>query len=467
MDVLEQMRLFMEPESIALVGVSRSTDHPFGLLRNLLAYGFSGDIYPVNPSADQILGVRTYPAIKDLPDDIDLTVIMTPRDTTLALVEESVEKGLKAIIIVAQGFGDADEKGKSLQSRIIDTAKRGGARIIGPNTFGVTNAFQSMSTALPMLEMERSPIGIISQTGIPFLGTSRFKFGKIIDIGDTCDIDVADALCYFEEDPEITVVALQIEGIQDGRRFAHVVGRVVKKKPVLVLKGGRSEAGARAALSHTGSIAGADEVYDATFKQRGLIRVNDLEELEDMGLAFSRLPPMKKRGVGVMSWAGSTGVLTVDACDAYGLEVPLLSDAAIDRIRELSPPAWLPIENPVDLWACAGLVKFDAESLKFGFRTIMEALLNQESIGAVLVIIPDFHTLFQSEDWDISEIVHEVAEDYKEQPIVFSILGAWGKTTERLEEKRNMVVFRSHERAVRALSRLWEYAAISNPDSRL
>ena len=460
MSILDEMKLFMEPKSIALIGVSRSTEGAiFSPLGNLLSYGYAGSIYPVNPSAEQILGVKAYPSIKDLPDNVDLTVILTPRDTVPGVLKECVDNGLRTIIVVAQGFADSDDEGKALQSEMVNIIKEGRARLIGPNTFGVTNAFLDMSTALAKMELERTPIGIISQTGVPFLGTSRFKFGKVIDVGDTCDVDVSDALEYLDNDPQTSVVVLQIEGVQDGMRFKEVVSRVVKNKPVLALKAGRTKAGARAAQSHTGSMVGRDEVYDAMFKQCGVIRLDDIEEMEDLSLAFAQLPPMKGRGVTVMSWAGSTGVLSVDACEENGLVAPSLSTSTVSRIRELAPPDWLPVDNPVDLWACVGLSGFNPKNFKSAFRTILDALLNEDSSDAVVVIIPDYLELFPSDDWDISGVVLEAVENHRDRPIVFSILGPWGKLTEKLEQNKNVVVFRSCERAIRALSRLQEYYA--------
>jgi len=461
MDTINHMKKFMEPKSIALIGVSRSTEGAiFNPLGNLLSYGYSGNIYPVNPSANEIQGVKTYSNIKDLPDDVDLTVILTPRGSTPSVVKECVENGLKSIIVVAQGFADSDEEGKSLQSEMVNSIKKGGARIIGPNTFGVTNAFIKMSTALARLKIEESPIGIISQTGLPFLGTSRFKFGKVIDVGDTCDIDVADALEYLKDDPETTVVVLQVEGIQNGQGFIDIANQVTKKKPILALKSGRSEAGARAAQSHTGSIVGKDEIYDAIFKQCGIIRLDDIEEMEDFSLAFSQLPLMKGKGVSVMSWAGSTGVITVDACEKYGLEVPLLSDKTINSIKELAPPDWLPVNNPIDLWACVGLSGFNPRNFKSAFKKILEALLNEEKTNAVLIIIPDYLALFNSDIWDISSVMSEILEKYKDIPIVFNILGPWDELTEKLEQNKNTVVFRSCERAIKALSQLYRYSEI-------
>ncbi|MEW6615982.1 MAG: CoA-binding protein [Thermodesulfobacteriota bacterium] len=458
MNTLEEMRCFMEPESIALIGVSRNTDsNSFNVLKNLIDYGFQGKIYPINPKADEILGFKAYTDIRNIPENIDMAVIITPRDTVPDRVKECAEKGVPALIIIAQGFADSDNEGKMLQERVIEIARKGKTRIMGPNTFGVINAYRDLSTALPRFELAKTPVGVISQSGIFFVGLSNIIFGKAIDIGDCCDVDFADSLSYFEHDNDIKVVLLHIEGISEGQRFFEMAKRVSKKKPLIGLKSGKSEIGRVAAQSHTGSVAGKDEVYDAVFKETGVIRVNDEEEAEDLIKSFLTFPPMKGKKIGIMTWAGSTGVITVDACEKYGLEVIDLSESTLDMIRELSPPSWLPLGNPVDIWACMGLKGFNPVNFRNEFKIILEALLADEGSNGVVAIIPDFLVLFYSELWDISTVVKEAAEKYPNKPIAFSIFGPKGELTEKLNETGKTLVFNSCEKAVNALVKLNAY----------
>jgi acyl-CoA synthetase (NDP forming) len=455
MNIMKQMKLFMEPRSIAVVGITRSAGvGAFNPVETLLNCGFAGKIYPVNPNAEQILGLKAYPNVKVIPEDIDLALISTPRDTVPPLVRECVEKGIKAIIVIAQGFADADEEGKALQAQIVKIAKEGGARIIGPNTFGLTNVFCDFSTTPGLSQTERNPIGVISQTGLFFLGFPRLKFGKVIDLGNACDIDPADALAYFEDDPDIKVIVLHIEGIQEGKNFLRVAKRVARKKPVIAFKGGKSETGAQAVQCHTGSLVGKDEIYEAAFGQCGIIRASDAEELEDLSLALLRLPPMKGRRLAVMSWAGAIMVFAADACERYGLELAQLSPATVSKIRQLAP-LWLPIHNPIDLWASIGLV-FDPRTFKERIRIVLEALLDEENADAVLTIIPDFVELF-GQSGDISSLLLDAADTSKHRPLIFSIIGPPGKFTAELEQSNRTVVFASPDRGVRALSKLWSY----------
>ena len=458
MEILEKMRCFMEPESIALIGVSRNTDSDsFNVLKNLIHYGFQGKIYPINPKANEILGFKAYTDIREIPEDIDLAVIITPRGTVPDRVKECTEKGVSALVIIAQGFADSDNEGKMLQEKVIEIARKGKTRIMGPNTFGVINAYRGLSTALPRFELAKTPVGVISQSGLFFVGLPEIRFGKAIDIGDCCDIDFADSLAYFEDDNDIKVVLLHMEGVSDGQGFFEMANRVSNKKPLIALKSGRSEIGRIAAQSHTGSIVGKDEIYDAVFKETGVIRANDEEEAEDLIKSFLTFPPMKGKKIGVMTWAGSTGVITVDACEKHGLKVIDLSGSTLDMIRKLSPPSWLPLGNPVDIWACMGLKGFNLANFRDEFKIILEALLADENSDGVVAIIPDFLVLFYSELWDISTVVKEAAEKYPNKPIAFSIFGPKGGLTEKLNETGKTVVFNSCEKAVNALAKLNEY----------
>ncbi|VUT24179.1 MAG: succinyl-CoA synthetase subunit alpha [Candidatus Methanolliviera sp. GoM_oil] len=458
MGIVEDMKCFMEPKSVALIGVSRNVDgDSFNPLKNLINYGFEGKIYPINPKADEILGIKTYPHIRKVPGDVDLGVVITPRSAVPARVKECTEKGVRAVIIIAQGFADSDSEGRMLQEETVRIARRGKTRIIGPNTFGVINAYNGFSTALPHFELETTPVGVISQSGIFFVGLSDIIFGKAIDVGDCCDIDFADSLAYFEDDHDIRVVLLHMEGISDGQKFFKAAKRTSTKKPLVVLKSGRSERGGKAAQSHTGSIVGKDEVYDAVFKAAGVIRADDEEEAENLVKSFLTLPLMKGKRISIMTWAGSTGVITVDACEKYGMDVTDLSEATLEMIRKLSPPQWLPLGNPVDIWACMGLKGFNLERFRDEFKIILDALLYDRNSDGVVVIIPDFLALFSSLWWDVSVSVKEAAEEFPSKPIVFSIFGPKGDLAKKLTETGKTLVFNNCERAVRVLAKSNEY----------
>ncbi|MFC1944386.1 acetate--CoA ligase family protein [Chloroflexota bacterium] len=462
MDIATQMKLFMEPRSVAAVGVTRSTGgYSFNILENLMVYGFEGKLYAVNPNAEKIMGATSYPSVKELPEDVDLAVIATPRSTIPGIIRECAAKGIRAIIVVTQGFADVGGGGEELQAEMVRAAKEGGVRIIGPNTLGTCNAFLNFDTAFTPLILEKTPIGAITQTGIfHTAGLPRFRFGKAIDLGNTCDVDFADALAYFEDDPDIRVLMLHIEGFKKGggRRFIETASRVAIKKPVIAIKAGSSEGGGRAARSHTGSLAGKDELYNAIFKQCGIIRAWDVEEADDLAMAFLRLPVPKGKRVAIMNWSGGQGTFAADSCAEYGLNVPPLSHATMKRLGELPTPPWFPIANPVDTWSMIGLGGWDIKNFKKGFKLILEALLADENSDAVMICFADVLKYYPSEDWDISPVVSEATSAFPSKPIVIWISGPHGPLVEKLEATGVTITFPTSTRAARVLARLTERA---------
>lgn len=448
-----EIKPFLEPKSVAIIGVSRVTgEGSFNILENLVNAGFSGKLYPVNPYADEILGMRAYPSIRDVPGDIDLAIISTSRSVVPSVVQECTEKGIKAIIIVTQGFADADQEGKELQEEIVRIAAKGGARILGPNTFGAANAFNRFSSAFIATEMERVPIGVISQTGFFFVGLPKFAMvGKAIDVGNACDIDFADVLEYFEDDPEIRLIILHIEGVREGRRFMEVARRVAKKKPILAFKVGKSAEGARAAQSHTGTLVGRDEVYNALFRQCGVIRVSDVDELGDLSKAFLRLPLIKGRGIGVITVTGGAGIMAIDTIVRHNLHAAKLSPETLRKIGALAP-SWQRMDNPADIWPAAMIAGHPFEEV---FSTTLEAFLTDRNVHGVVLIFAGFSL---EASIDPTESILQVADKFKEKPILCWLYGLEPEQmASRLEEMGGIVVYPTLDRAARALSRLNDY----------
>ena len=450
---VESVKPFMEPETIALVGVSRSTgEDSFNILENLLKYGFQGKVFPVNPSADEILGIKSYANVTDIPENIDLAVIASPRSTVLTLVKECAKKGTKGIVIVAQGFGDGDEEGNVMQREMVSIARQAGTRIMGPNSLGIANSFYNLNTSFAPAKLDTVPVGIICQSGLFFPGPPRLILaGKAIDLGNACDIDVSDALEYFEGDRDVELIVLYIEGIQDGRRFIETSERVGRKKPILALKSGKGECGAHASRSHTGSMAGRDEVYDAVFKQCGVVRATDIEELADLTKAFSSLPLMRGRGVGIISMSGAGGVITADACDQYGLEVAKLTESTLKEVRGLFPD-WLDISNPFDAWPAFQVSGYPYREVVSKALTLM---LADENIDGIVFISGIFG---KQDTWDISPAILDAIEAFQDKPVVSWLYGKYDEVEYKLEASGKAASFPSCDRAVRALARLKEYS---------
>ena len=449
MKVAEQMKLFLEPNSVALFGVSRAAEAAsLGILGTMLGLGFSGKIYPIHPHIDGLLGVKVYPTVKDVPGDIDLAIVAIARESIPGVVKECVEKGIKAILITTQGFADADAEGKRLQSETVKIAREAGARLIGPNTIGVNNYFRNFTTSLAHLEkVGNNPFAFVSQTGTFNHGISPSTIaGKFVDLGNKCDVDFADVLEYLEDDPETRLIALHIENVKDGKRFMEVAARVSRKKPVLALKNGKSKRGIRAILSHTGSLAGRDEVYDAAFKQCGIIRVRDVDELEDLIKTFLYLPVMKGRRVALCLQSGALGVMAADACETYNLKLAEVSRETREKIQSLSP-SWQSIENPFDILAACLRGNY-----RDTYRTILKALLDDDNVDAVLCFSHGVE-LNEGDVLDITDMLMELASSH-DKPLIPWIYWAphVQEQTAKLEKTRRIVTYPTLERAIRALA---------------
>ncbi|MCX6009130.1 MAG: CoA-binding protein [Chloroflexi bacterium] len=450
------MNQFMEPRSVALVGVSRYTgEGAFNILENLLSYGYQGKIYPINPSVSEILGVKTYSSVAETADDIDLAVIATPRALVPQLVKECAASNIKAIEIVAQGFSDAgDEEGKQLQKEIDNIAKGGQARILGPNTFGTANAFVNFSSTFIKIKMKKQPIGVICQTGAFFVGFSEMAFvGKGIDLGNACDVSFSEGLEYFENDSDTKVVALHIEGMQDTKAFASISRDIARKKPILALKTGQSEQAAKAVQSHTGSLTGRKEVWQAAFKQAGIIQVSDLEELIDLAKTFSVLPLMKKSKIGVATISGALGVMAIDASQNFDIGIDTLSPKT-QKLLDTMAPSWLKVSNPVDIWP----IMITSQPITKLLIDGLEALLADHELGAVLFIGAAF-----DEKWGtgLCQLLSELAAAHQDKPLTCCIYGPSAEQAiKEMQDTGKVVGFHTPERAIKALARLNEYSRL-------
>lgn len=439
MKTRDQIKKFMEPRSVALIGISsRVGKGAFNILENLARMGFPGRVFPVNPNLRELLGRKVYPEVRAIPDPVDLAVIMTPRHTVLNVLEQCVEKGIPSVLIITQGFAEADEEGRVLQSRIDQTIQKTGVRILGPNSIGVVNHFASFTTSFIPMEKKESPIALISQSGGFIGGFPQFELGKGIDLGNASDVDFADALDYFEDDPEIEVIGLYIESIQKGRMFLEAAKRVAKKKLVLALKAGRSREGARAARSHSGSLAGEDQVYEAAFRQSGLIRVRDVEELADISRAYLTLPSLSGNRIGVITPTGAGGIVILDELEESGLRLARFSEDWMPRMKSFLLP-WQEVTNPMDIMAGA-----IAHGYKRLYTEALEALLKDDQVDLVFCVLGE-PTL---------KTVKEVSHRYPGKPVISWVIGP---SFEFARGPEFPLSYTSPRRAIRALSALLDH----------
>ncbi len=460
--IVEEMKPFFDPRAVAIIG---ATDKK-GKVGNVIFENFKtnkergifkGNIYPVNPKLDEIEGYRVYKTVKELPDDTDLAVISIPAKFVPATMKDIAEKGIKAVIIITGGFGELGEEGKKLEREIYEVAKVNGIRVIGPNCVGVYVPDTGVDTVfLPEDKMDRpksGPIAFVSQSGafaaamLDWAAMAEIGIGKMVSYGNKIDVDDADLMDYFLHDDEINVLTFYIEGVKDGRKFIESAKRITRVKPVIALKSGRTEYGAKAASSHTGSLAGQDTIYDAVFKQTGIIRAEDFEHMFDLAKAFAELKYKLPKGdrIGIITDGGGAGVMASDAVAKFGLRMAELSEETREFLKERFPPHAV-VGNPTDV-----VGDTDAER----YRIALEGFVNDPNVDAIVVIV-----LFQVPLLEEEKVIDILAEYQRksDKPIIAVAMGGrkTGRYARMLEEK-GVPVYPTPERGVRAMTGLVRY----------
>lgn len=357
------------PKSIAVVGASPNP-LKFGnrYLDSLINSGFKGKLYPVNPGDGEISGLKAYPTLRDIPDPVDYVIVAIPAQHVLGVLDDCAAKGVKVVQFFTAGFSETGEaEGRRLEREVVKKAREGGFRIIGPNCIGVYSPSNLMPYGpMPMLG-EVGTVGFISQSGghagrIIDIGMRRgIYFSKVVSFGNGSDLDSVDYLEYFAVDPDTKIIGAYLEGMRQGRRFLQLAKEVSKTKPMIIWKGGKTEAGAEAAVSHTGSLAISDAIWTAVLKQAGIIRVDSLEELTDTILTFQHFPPFLGENVaiiaGLAGGGGGESVSSTDACASVGLNVPPFTDETRSKLKAILPPAGSILRNPLDMGGVGGFLE--------------------------------------------------------------------------------------------------------------
>jgi acyl-CoA synthetase (NDP forming) len=351
------------PQSTAVVGASTSQG-PGSFVAAMKEMGFKGDLYPVNPKAKEIDGLKCYPSLNEIPGHVEYVISSVPLRFVEQLVEDSVAKGVKVIHFFTAGFSETgDEEASALEARILARAAGAGIRVIGPNCMGLYAPSSGLSF-MPFLPTEPGPVALFSQSGAnagEFCRTGAvrgLRYSKVVSYGNGADVRESELLEYAAEDPETRVIACYIEGIRDGAHFMRALRKAAAAKPVAILKGGRTEAGSRATASHTGSLAGSLQVFDAAVRQAGAVRVDRMEELVDQAVAFRYLSNLTGPRAGIVGGGGGYSVLASDEIGAYGLEMPTLPDTIQQKLHDFTPTAGTSVRNPVDTsvgWGPEGL----------------------------------------------------------------------------------------------------------------
>lgn len=381
---LEEFAPIFQPRSHAVVGASVDVTKFGGrFLRVLLTFGYPGKLYPVNPHESDILGIKTFPRVTDIPEPVEFATITTPAPTVPAIVEECLAKGIKAVQILSSGFREAGPEGQRLEEQIARTAARG-IRVIGPNCFGIYSPAGGL-TILPGEELpkESGTVAFMSQSGgYAIRGANSasslgIRFSQTVSYGNACDINECDLLEYFYEDPKTRVILGYIEGPREGRRFFNLLREVCQSKPVIIWKGGLTKGGARAVASHTGSLAGEEIVWDGLSRQTGAIMVSSLNELIDTALAFLYLPSYPGRHLTIIGGGGGIGVAAADTCERVGLSVPLFSLKLQRKLATMVPPAGASTCNPVDVGSPLPYPSV--------LRSVLETVLSEDGVDLAII----------------------------------------------------------------------------------
>jgi acetyltransferase len=461
------MRSFFDPRSVVLIGVPRQSGiGAYNNLEMMLRFGYQRPLYLVHPKVPEILGHKTFKNVAELPEIPELAVISVGRERVLPVFIDCAHKGIRHVIVISQGFSDADERGKEFQKQLVEIAQEHGVRIVGPNTMGVLNVFDGFSTAFVDIPRDPSPppLSLIAQSGVLQVGFETFleRVGKAIDIGNGCDADFVDMLEYFENDPQTQIIVIHMEGMRRGREFLRTAARIAHKKPIIIFKTGRSAAGAQAALSHTGSLVGEDALFDMAFDKAGLIRVRNMVELRAVCQAFLHFRPMSGPGLGVVTATGACGIMSADACEDHGLELAPFPES-IRNDLENPHIAWHHLRNPVDIWPL-GMV---SGSFVDVLKRAVKGLMQDDQVDGVLTIAPVMSSPLH-EDLNLLDVVRDIqATNVHHKPLAIWLYGdGAAHHGEVLNGEKDTACFASIDEAIMGLGATWRYQRFQKKEIR-
>ncbi|MDP2920188.1 MAG: CoA-binding protein [Dehalococcoidia bacterium] len=463
------------PKTHAVIGASNSPTKFGGrFIKVQMSFGYKGTFFPVNPDESEIFGMKAYPSVRDIPEPVDLATILIPAPAVPQVLEECLQKGVKAAQIITAGFSERDEDGVRLEKEIASIAARG-IRVIGPNCFGIYCPRGGL-TIPPgeSLPKDSGPVAFLSQSGgygvrVPRRGDGLgIRYSKLVSYGNAVDVNECDLLEYLGEDPETKIITTYTEGVKNGRRFFELLKKVSREKPVIIWKGGLTEGGARAVKSHTASLSGQAQVWEALFKQTGAIAVGNIDELTDMTVGFYYLPPIKGRKFCVVGGGGGIGVAAADACEKAGINLPVFSRELQQKLLRIVPAQGASVRNPVDV----GSPFPNPQMLK----AVLETVLTESGVDGIIVseIEMSGWAKQSGQDWMRAEMLkqnQQVPVDVRNRfgkPVIM-VLPVEGNGPEFAEAetarrqvadfylKQNIPVFASLERAALTLSRFVGY----------
>lgn len=452
------------PRSVALIGASRDPNSVGqGILKNLIkgavfysefARGFSGNIYPINPKAEEILGLKCYPSIKAVKNEIDLAIIATPAKTVISLIKECIAKKVKGIILISAGFAEMGNQGKKLQDEIAKLAAKAKIPLVGPNCLGIIRTKNNLNASFAPSMPPQGNVAFVSQSGaiadsiIDWAIANRYGLSTLISYGNKAMLDVYDFLEWLENDAETKAIAVYIEGVGDGKRFMEVASKIIKTKPIIALKAGRTKKGINAIASHTGSLAGSYDIYKAAFKQSGVFIADTIEELFDLAKVLANQPALKENAVAIITNGGGCGVLCADYCTEIGVNIVELKNSTIKKLDDTKKmhPAYNR-SNPLDIIG---------DALPEQYSAAISTLLNEDYIKG-LIVIQTLQTMTNPQE--DAKVVIEAKKKYPEKAIICTYMGGrYSQAGIRMLEEHGIPDFNDLKKSAKAMWALIERA---------
>ena len=453
------------PRSVAVIGASRQKGSiGWDLLDNLLRYEFQGQIFPVNPKAAVVHSLKCYPSVEAIPDPVDLAIVAVPKHLVAGQAEACGRKGVKGLVVITAGFKEVGGEGERLERQLVEIVRRHGMRMVGPNCMGVVNtdpdvrlqgSFSATAEPLAGNVAFSSQSGALGEAILALMSQLGLGLSTFVSLGNKADVSGNDLLEYWEDDPRTRVILMYTESFGNPQRFLEIARRVSKKKPVLAMKSGRTAAGARAAVSHTGSLAGADVPVSALFAQSGVLRAGSIEEMFVYASAFATQPVPRGNRVGIVTNSGGPGILATDACVQHGLEVAPLAEETRARMRPVLAPE-ASVVNPVDMIASAREAQYEA---------CVRAVMEDASIDAAIVI---FTSLESIDSMKVAEGIMRGASGL-DKPVLVCFMGkVGGKPAIARMKQEGLPVYTFPEEAAQALHALVRYRQwLARPEGRM
>lgn len=443
----------LRPRSIAVIGASRKPNTiGYQILENLVRHGYTGAVYPVNPTATAVHSIRAYPSVEAIPDEVDMAVIVVPKQHVVDAAEACGRKGVKGLVVISAGFAEVGGGGIERQKQLVEIVRRYGMRLVGPNCMGVLNTApdRSMNATFAPTMPPSGPVSFMSQSGamgvtiLDYAAEYGIGISQFVSVGNKPDVSGNDLIQYWAQDERTGVILMYLENFGNPRKFTQLAREITKKKPVIAVKSGRTGTGARAASSHTGALAGSDAATDALLRQCGVIRVDTVEEMFDLAMAFSHQPIPAGNRVAIVTNAGGPGIIIADACEANGLAVTELTEATRSLLAAHFPEE-ASLANPVDMIASA-----TAQS----YRIAVEAVLSDPNVDAVIAtFVPPLGVRQE----DVAEAIVSVAANAP-KPVLAVLMGRQGLPQGLAElNEAGIPGYRFPESAARALAAMYRH----------